>query len=1108
MNGLLASAALALAGILLFTRGFLLTRLELPAASACADAAHLPRHPSSTSPACWAPAHYDRLVLLIIDAWRYDFAAPAPPAACAAPHAPHCNRMPAIRRLLASRPAHARLYRAAADAPTVTMQRVKALATGGLPTFMDIGASFGSGRVGEDSWLAQAAASGGGGGLHLIGDDTWEALFPHVWTRAPSGAPLRHAPFSTFDTQDLDSGDARVAAELLPALAALARNDSGGGAPWRVLLAHAPGVDHVGHTHGAHHAAMARKLGEADALVAGAAAALARAPGRSLLVVAGDHGMTEGGNHGGASLQEAGAALLAVSFGRPLLAPGAVGVAAGAEAGAPPLEGAAVHDVSQLDLVPSIALALGLPIPYNSLGSAFADWEWGGARGAAHAALLVAFAQQRFMTAYSRAVEGSGSGSGREGGAGSALTLLARSIEARYGALLARYTAAEAAEAAEATLGNGTARGAFSEQRWEDLALALRALSSDVASACRAQWTQFSQGHMAAGLCCLVAALGFALAGGLAAALPPPLPPPPTPSQPLLPKELTPLPPSLLALALPALGTAACAARVWAQFTDTYITHEPALLLALQAVLVLALGGSASLALCRASPRPQRRAAAALPLALACLYGAAAAATAAPPLGWLHAGCLAHAGGAGGSGSSSGSSSGSGGSSHGSDTGSTPVPLALGAGAQPPILLPVDALDAHARSYYGASLAALLAAAATPLAAARALHPLLLLTGELGSGGGGAGAGAAAAAAAARIHAHLSALHARYAPVHCVTAAAAACVWLHWQGAGAAFASLDGGGWLPQGLLPPPSHAFSRAALLLTALAVLLQLCTPAPGAAAAAPSPAPPSAPPLLPLARLHSAAQRCALAQSSLLPACALLLGPWSPPVLVALAAQGACLVGLAASGSWASRALQLLRLPPRAAADAAAAPPCAALPPHLAALLLPPPSRLLPLLPPHALAAAAALFAAHAWGATGHTAQFSALAYNSGFLWSSAFSVRGAGALLGASTFGVSHGVLGGALLLWPLAAAVGYAGGGGGGGGGGGEGGARGARVLHVLVWGAQLGGVAGIAAMCALAQRHLMVWAVFAPKLVFDVAGLGAHAVGVAAVEALWWARER
>jgi phosphatidylinositol glycan class O len=348
--------------------------------------------------------------------------------------------MPQLHLALAARPRHARLYRATADAPTVTMQRVKALATGGLPTFMDIGASFGSGRVGEDSWLAQAAAKsnaaagGRGGGLHLIGDDTWEALFPHVWTRAPSGAPLRHAPFSTFDTQDLDSGDARIAAELLPALEALSSGGAGNGTQhpppsWRVLLAHAPGVDHVGHTHGAHHAAMARKLGEADALVAAAAAALARAPGRSLLVVAGDHGMTEDGNHGGASLQEAGAALLAVSFGRPLLAPGAVGAeAAGA---APSLEGQ-VHDVSQLDLVPSIALALGLPIPYNSLGSAFADWEWGGARGAAHASLLVAFAQQRFMTAYSRAVEGSSSSGGSssdssskgglawEGGAGSA----------------------------------------------------------------------------------------------------------------------------------------------------------------------------------------------------------------------------------------------------------------------------------------------------------------------------------------------------------------------------------------------------------------------------------------------------------------------------------------------------------------------------------------------------------------------------------------------------------------------------------------------------------------------------------------------------------------
>jgi hypothetical protein len=55
---------------------------------------------------------------------------------------------------------HSRLFRFVADAPTVTMQRLKGLTTGGLPTFIDIGSNFQSSAVQEDSWVSQLARSG------------------------------------------------------------------------------------------------------------------------------------------------------------------------------------------------------------------------------------------------------------------------------------------------------------------------------------------------------------------------------------------------------------------------------------------------------------------------------------------------------------------------------------------------------------------------------------------------------------------------------------------------------------------------------------------------------------------------------------------------------------------------------------------------------------------------------------------------------------------------------------------------------------------------------------------------------------------------------------
>lgn len=70
-SSLLALAACHIAVILLFTRGFLLTRVELPHTSSCSG---------GTLPKC-PPQRYDKAVVLVVDALRYDFTcAPVGPA--------------------------------------------------------------------------------------------------------------------------------------------------------------------------------------------------------------------------------------------------------------------------------------------------------------------------------------------------------------------------------------------------------------------------------------------------------------------------------------------------------------------------------------------------------------------------------------------------------------------------------------------------------------------------------------------------------------------------------------------------------------------------------------------------------------------------------------------------------------------------------------------------------------------------------------------------------------------------------------------------------------------------------------------------------------------
>ena len=144
------SFLLQLFGLYLFTRGFFLMRIELGVNSTCDDT--LPLFPSTSSPflrsksmkidsaststtssssskskSCWTPPVYDRLVFVVIDALRYDFADPRYTLISSNRNSDYQGHMPLLGKRLNSSRSRSRLYRFEADAPTVTMQRLKAL---------------------------------------------------------------------------------------------------------------------------------------------------------------------------------------------------------------------------------------------------------------------------------------------------------------------------------------------------------------------------------------------------------------------------------------------------------------------------------------------------------------------------------------------------------------------------------------------------------------------------------------------------------------------------------------------------------------------------------------------------------------------------------------------------------------------------------------------------------------------------------------------------------------------------------------------------------------------------------------------------------------------
>lgn len=307
-----------LVGLYHFTQGFLLTRLTL----------------ENVTPANSAVfGSHSKAIVLIIDALRTDFVVPWPRDS-------YFNNVLTVPGCLAAEdPSRSLIFDSHSDPPTTTMQRIKGITTGSLPTFIDAGANFASTAILEDSWISQATAAGKR--VAFMGDDTWLRLFPDSFGSAH--------PYDSFNVEDLHTVDEGVIEHLFPHI----RNGT-----WDIIIGHFLGVDHVGHRTGPSTSTMRDKLQQMDEVLERVVAEL---DDDTLLVVLGDHGMDDRGDHGGDGLKETSAALWMYSKTpftdragpmRPVLG-----------------SGPAVRTVDQIDLVPTLSLMLGLPIPYNNLGS-------------------------------------------------------------------------------------------------------------------------------------------------------------------------------------------------------------------------------------------------------------------------------------------------------------------------------------------------------------------------------------------------------------------------------------------------------------------------------------------------------------------------------------------------------------------------------------------------------------------------------------------------------------------------------------------------------------------------------------------------------------------
>ncbi|EJC99454.1 uncharacterized protein FOMMEDRAFT_112989 [Fomitiporia mediterranea MF3/22] len=327
-----------MAGLYLFTRGFLLTRMALSDISSCPNGE------------CTLPETHQRVVLLIIDALRFDFVSPNPPE----PRSPfHHDILTLPRELTAKYPDRSFLFHSFADPPTTTLQRIKGITTGSLPTFVDVGSSFSGYEIEEDSTINQLHIAGRR--IAFMGDDTWMTVFPTLF------APNMTYPYDSFNVEDLHTVDEGVTRHLFPLLEEESPS-------WHAIVGHFLGVDHVGHRVGPDHAVMKAKLSQMDGVFRRVVDLLAD---DTLLVVLGDHGMDRKGDHGGDDVYETSAAMWIYSKGVTLQDSSDAHAIPSALLDKATYPGASVEHrwIQQIDIVPTLSLLLGLPIPFNNLGS-------------------------------------------------------------------------------------------------------------------------------------------------------------------------------------------------------------------------------------------------------------------------------------------------------------------------------------------------------------------------------------------------------------------------------------------------------------------------------------------------------------------------------------------------------------------------------------------------------------------------------------------------------------------------------------------------------------------------------------------------------------------
>lgn len=321
---------------LLFCKGFFPTKVLLTPDEISSFATEPPAH--YVNP----PRQFNRVVFMLVDAMRSDFVFSED------------SHMNFTQHLINE--GYALGYTAFSNPPTVTLPRLKGITTGSIPNFIDavlnIADNEDTSTLGnQDSWVKQMFLNGWK--VNMFGDDTWLKLFPGYFSKSDGT--------SSFYVSDYTIVDHNVTRHFPEQLS------EDGLAHWDCMILHYLGLDHIGHKGGAKSANMPSKQLEIDSVVRYIYDSLLSKDNNTLMVLLGDHGMNDAGNHGGSSLGEVSAGMVFISkkfkqFNFDMNMNGTLPLPTNSKY-------SYLDRADQIDLVPTLSELIGLDIPINSLGS-------------------------------------------------------------------------------------------------------------------------------------------------------------------------------------------------------------------------------------------------------------------------------------------------------------------------------------------------------------------------------------------------------------------------------------------------------------------------------------------------------------------------------------------------------------------------------------------------------------------------------------------------------------------------------------------------------------------------------------------------------------------